>query len=340
MSERVMNSLKIFSPDVEVYSIDEAFVKFKYSNRRNYYEYLRAIKNSIFQWTGIPVSVGLGPTKTLAKIANSLAKKSKIEHIYDLSSPSTQIETLENIQVENIWGISKRWGAKLRLIGIGNALQLRNASPKKIRKYLGVVLERIVYELRGVSCLDIDQIQPRKNIMVSRSFGNPINNLTDLEQAISLYAVRACEKMRSQSSRAQTVYTFLRTNSFSKKNKQYSAGIMSGFNNPCSDTGYILNIVKKNLSQIYKEGYLYHKGGVMLVDLVPDNVHQRNLFERYDYQRSDSRMSAVDGINRKFGPGTIFYAAAGLKKDGDWQSRTHHLSPRYTTKWGELPHAY
>ena len=221
MSGRVMDSLKIFSPDVEVYSIDEAFVKFKYSNRRNYYEYLKTIKNSVFQWTGIPVSIGLGPTKTLAKIANSLAKKSKIEHIYDLSSPSAQIEALENIQVESIWGISKRWGAKLRLIGIGNALQLRNASPQKIRKYLGVVLERIVYELRGVSCLDIDQIQSRKNIMVSRSFGNPINNLTDLEQAISLYTVRACEKMRSQSSRTQTVYTFLRTNSFSKKDKQY-----------------------------------------------------------------------------------------------------------------------
>ena len=340
MSGRVMDSLKIFSPDVEVYSIDEAFVKFKYSNRRNYYEYSKTIKNSIFQWTGIPVSIGLAPTKTLAKIANSLAKKSKINCIYDLSSPSTQIEVLENIQVESIWGISKRWGAKLRLIGIGNALQLRNASPHKIRKYLGVVLERIVYELRGVSCLDLDQIQSRKNIMVSRSFGSPINNLIDLEQAISLYAVRACEKMRSQSSRAQTVYTFLRTNSFSKKNKQYSAGTMSGFSNPCSDTGHILNLVKKNLSHIYKEGYLYHKGGVMLVDLVPDNIHQRNLFERYDYQRSDSRMIAVDKINKKFGPGTLFYAAAGLKKDGDWQSRTHHLSPRYTTKWGELPHAY
>ena len=340
MSGRVMDSLKIFSPDVEVYSIDEAFVKFKYSNRRNYYEYSKTIKNSIFQWTGIPVSIGLAPTKTLAKIANSLAKKSKINCIYDLSSPSTQIEVLENIQVESIWGISKRWGAKLRLIGIGNALQLRNASPHKIRKYLGVVLERIVYELRGVSCLDLDQMQSRKNIMVSRSFGSPINNLIDLEQAISLYAVRACEKMRSQSSRAQTVYTFLRTNSFSKKNKQYSAGTMSGFSNPCSDTGHILNLVKKNLSHIYKDGYLYHKGGVMLVDLVPDNIHQRNLFERYDYQRSDSRMIAVDKINKKFGPGTLFYAAAGLKKDGDWQSRTHHLSPRYTTKWGELPHAY
>ena len=340
MSGRVMDSLKIFSPDVEVYSIDEAFMRFKCSKEKDYYNYLKKIRNSIFQWTGIPVSIGLGPTKTLAKIANSLAKKSKINCVYDLSSPSSQIEVLEHIQVENIWGISKRWGAKLRLIGVGNALQLRNASPQKIRKYLGVVLERIVYELRGVSCLDLDQVQPRKNIMVSRSFGNPINKLTDLEQAISLYTVRGCEKMRSQNSRAQTVYTFLRTNSFSKKHKQHRAGVMTGFDIPCSDTGYILSIVKRSLSNIYKDGYLYHKGGIMLVDLVPDNIHQKNLFVDYNYNRSDLRMTTLDKINKKFGPGTLFYAAAGLKKDGDWQSRTHHLSPRYTTKWGELPHAY
>ena len=340
MSGRVMDSLKIFSPDVEVYSIDEAFMRFKYSKGKDYYNYLKKIKNSVFQWTGIPVSIGLGPTKTLAKIANSLAKKSKINCVYDLSSPSSQIEVLEHIQVENIWGISKRWGAKLRLIGIGNALQLRNASPQKIRKYLGVVLERIVYELRGVSCLDLDQVQPRKNIMVSRSFGKPIDKLTDLEQAISLYTVRGCEKMRSQNSRAQTVYTFLRTNSFSKRHKHYRAGVLIGFDNPCSDTGYILSIVKRSLSNIYKDGYLYHKGGIMLVDLVPDNIHQKNLFVDYDYNRSDLRMNALDKVNKKFGPGTLFYAAAGLKKDGDWQSRTHHLSPRYTTKWGELPHAY
>ena len=340
MSGRVMDSLKIFSPDVEVYSIDEAFMRFKYSKGKDYYNYLKKIRNSVFQWTGIPVSIGLGPTKTLAKIANSLAKKSKINCVYDLSSPSSQIEVLEHIQVENIWGISKRWGAKLRLIGIGNALQLRNASPQKIRKYLGVVLERIVYELRGVSCLDLDQVQPRKNIMVSRSFGKPIAKLTDLEQAISLYTVRGCEKMRSQNSRAQTVYTFLRTNSFSKRHKHYRAGVMIGFDNPCSDTGYILSIVKRSLSNIYKDGYLYHKGGIMLVDLVPDNIHQKNLFVYYDYNISDLRMTALDKVNKKFGPGTLFYAAAGLKKDGDWQSRTHHLSPRYTTKWGELPHAY
>ena len=339
MSGRVMDSLRIFSPDVEVYSIDEAFVRFKYSDKKNYTEYLKNIRDSIIQWTGIPVSIGLAPTKTLAKIANSLAKKSNTNSVFDLSSPAKQIEILEDIQVENIWGISKRWGAKLRLIGIGNALQLRNSSPQKIRKYLGVVLERIVYELRGISCLDLDQFKPRKNIMISRSFGTLVNNLTDLEQAVSLYTTKACEKMRLQKSRTQAVYIFVRTNRFSRNQPQYSAGAIFGFNNPCSDTGYIIKKVKESLSSIFKHGYLYQQAGVMLMDLVSDSVYQEDLFEIFDYQRSDSRMKILDGINERFGPGTLFYAAVGLKKDGDWQSRTHHLSPRYTTKWSELPRA-
>ena len=338
MSGRVMDSLRLFSPDVEVYSIDEAFVRFKYSSKRNYIQYLNNIRNSVFKWTGIPVSIGLGPTKTLAKIANSLAKKSKADSVFDLTLSSIQIETLEHVQVEDIWGISKRWGAKLRLIGIGNALQLRNTSPQKIRKYLGVTLERIVYELRGVSCLDLEQIKSRKNIMISRSFGNSIDNLSDLGQAVSLYTIKACEKMRLQNSRAQAVYIFLRTNRFSSNQQQYNAGIVFGFNNPCSDTGDIITKVKEGLTSIFKHGYLYQQAGVMLMDLVSNDVYQEDLFESFDYTKSDSRMSILDSINGRFGPGTLFYAAAGLKKDGDWQSRTHHLSPRYTTKWNELPY--
>ena len=338
MSGRVMDSLRLFSPDVEVYSIDEAFVRFKYSSKRDYIKYLNNIRNSVFKWTGIPVSIGLGSTKTLAKIANSLAKKSKVDSVFDLTPLSIQIETLEHVQVEDIWGISKRWGAKLRLIGIGNALQLRNTSPQKIRKYLGVTLERIVYELRGVSCLDLEQIKSRKNIMISRSFGNSIDNLSDLGQAVSLYTIKACEKMRLQNSRAQAVYIFLRTNRFSSNQQQYNAGIVFGFNNPCSDTGDIITKVKEGLTSIFKHGYLYQQAGVMLMDLVSNDVYQEDLFESFDYTKSDSRMSILDSINGRFGPGTLFYAAAGLKKDGDWQSRTHHLSPRYTTKWNELPY--
>ena len=338
MSGRVMDSLRLFSPDVEVYSIDEAFVRFKYSSKRDYIKYLNNIRNSVFKWTGIPVSIGLGPTKTLAKIANSLAKKSKADSVFDLTLSSIQIETLEHVQVEDIWGISKRWGAKLRLIGIGNALQLRNTSPQKIRKYLGVTLERIVYELRGVSCLDLEQIKSKKNIMISRSFGNSIDNLSDLGQAVSLYTIKACEKMRLQNSRAQAVYIFLRTNRFSSNQQQYNAGIVFGFNNPCSDTGDIITKVKEGLTSIFKHGYLYQQAGVMLMDLVSNDVYQEDLFESFDYTKSDSRMSILDSINGRFGPGTLFYAAAGLKKDGDWQSRTHHLSPRYTTKWNELPY--
>ena len=174
--------------------------------------------------------------------------------------------------------------------------------------------------------------------MISRSFGNSVDNLSDLGQAVSLYTIKACEKMRLQNSRAQAVYIFLRTNRFSSNQQQYNAGIVFGFNNPCSDTGDIITKVKEGLTSIFKHGYLYQQAGVMLMDLVPNDVYQEDLFESFDYIKSDSRMSILDSINGRFGPGTLFYAAAGLKKDGDWQSRTHHLSPRYTTKWNELPY--
>ena len=338
MSDRVMDSLRVFSPDVEVYSIDEAFIRFNSLAKKDYYDYFQKIRENVLQWTGIPVSIGLGPTKTLAKIANSLAKKDKKNSVFDLSSFAKQIEVLEDTQVEDIWGISGRWGAKLRMIGIGNALQLRNASTKKVRKYLGVVMERIVYELRGLSCLDLQQVGPRKNIMISRTFGKPVDNFTDLEQAVALYTIRACEKMRLQRSRAQAIYVFVRTNTFREDHAQHKDGVVYGFNNPCSDTGFIIKAMEQVLGNIYQAGYLYHRAGIILMDFVPDNVHQADLFEEVSYEKSDSRMKAIDSINNRFGPGTLFYAAAGLRKDGDWQSRTHHLSPRYTTKWDELPH--
>ena len=217
MSNRVMMSLAEFNPNLEVYSIDEAFLKFNQTSGTNSRRGALKIKESIFKWTGIPVSIGLGPTKTLAKIANTFAKKNNHHGVFDLSSKTKQEETLKDINIENIWGISKRWGSKLRMIGIGNALQLRDSSPRRIRQYLGVVVERIVYELQGVACLDINEILPKKNIMCSRSFGNVISEKTILKQFIVEHTIRACEKMRNQNTRAQSVYIFLKTNKFNKE---------------------------------------------------------------------------------------------------------------------------
>ena len=337
MSNRVMNSLSEFNSDLEVYSIDEAFLKYKQKKESSIECDILKIKESIIKWTGIPVSIGVGPTKTLAKIANVLAKKNNHHGIFDLSSKIKQDEILKDVNVENIWGISKRWGSKLRMIGIGNAQQLRDSSPRRIRQYLGIVVERIIYELRGVVCLDINKILPKKNIMSSRSFGNLISDKTILKQSITEYTIRACEKMRNQNTRAQSIYIFLQTNKFNKA-KQHNAGIVIGLSNPCSDTGQIIRLAISAIDTIYKPGYLYQKAGIMLLDLIPSNINQYDIFETTNYSSSDKRMLVMDSLNKKFGSGTIANGIVRSKSKKKWSSKEYYLSPRYTTRWDELPH--
>jgi DNA polymerase V len=337
MSNRVMTSLSYFNPNLEVYSIDEAFLKFNQGIKNDIGKDIIKIKKNIFKWTGVPVSIGIGPTKTLAKVANTLAKKNNYNGIFDLSSKIKQDEILQNINVENIWGISRRWGSKLRMIGIGNALQLRDSSPRRIRKYLSVVVERIVYELRGVACLDLNEILPKKNIMCSRSFAKTISDKAILKQSIVDYAIRACEKMRNQNTRAQSIYVFLKTNKFNK-GKQHHEGMAFGLNTPCSDTSQIIKLAMSAVDGIYKSGYLYQKAGIMLLDLIPADINQHDFFESINYSSSDKRMHIVDSLNKKFGSGTIANGSVRLKNKKTWDNKRYYLSPRYTTQWDELPH--
>ena len=337
MSNRVMTSLMELNSELEIYSIDEAFLKMNKQDHSDIeYDILQMRKN-ILMWTGIPVSIGLGPTKTLAKIANSMAKKSQ-SGIFNLDTEDKQNRILKNINVEDIWGISRRWGSKLRMIGIGTALELRDVSANRIRQYLGVVVQRIVYELRGISCLDLDKILPKKNIMCSRSFGNPVNSKTIIKDFITEYSIRAAEKVRQQNSRAQGIYIFLRTNRF-KKEKQYNSGIMIGLNFPCCDTSTIIKLASKAIDQIFKPGYSYHKAGIMMLDLIPSDIHQKDLFQNTTYSLSDQRMRVIDSLNKKFGSGIIMQGKVRSKDKNKWKSRSFYLSPRYTTQWDELPHA-
>ena len=337
MSNRVMTSLSYFNPNLEVYSIDEAFLKFNQGIKNDIGKDIIKIKKNIFKWTGVPVSIGIGPTKTLAKVANTLAKKNNYNGIFDLSSKIKQDEILQNINVENIWGISRRWGSKLRMIGIGNALQLRDSSPRRIRKYLSVIVERIVYELRGVACLDLNEILPKKNIMCSRSFAKTISDKAILKQSIVDYAIRACEKMRNQNTRAQSIYVFLKTNKFNK-GKQHHEGMAFGLNTPCSDTSQIIKLAMSAVDGIYKSGYLYQKAGIMLLDLIPADINQHDFFESINYSSSDKRMHIIDSLNKKFGSGTIANGSVRLKNKKTWDNKRYYLSPRYTTQWDELPH--
>ena len=375
MSARVMKSLHSFTPDVEVYSIDEAFLGLGGFDPRLLPHHMANMRAAIKQWTGIPVSVGIAPTKTLAKLANRIAKKYTSDGVYMMKDPALMTRILGDIEVEDIWGISKRWGARLRQMGIGTALQLREASPRQIRQALSVVGERIVHELNGHPCLMLEDVQPKQTIMSSRSFGTMVTKQADLEEAVASYTARAAEKLRRQSGRAGGLYVFLRTNRFRKQDPQYSNAAMVGFDNPTSDTATLIRAAVHAIAGLYRSGYRYHKAGVMLTELTDAHegpVSLLNPEPEADRKLKDKRMAMLDRVNQQMGRGTLFHAAEGIARPTQnkantlgerrvvygsrfrittaqncapsariigterWRMRSQFKSPSYTTNWHDL----
>ena len=339
MSQRVMKSLGMMIPkqDIEIYSIDEAFIRLDGYERPDVIDLSIEIKKNILNWTGIPISVGIAQTKTLSKVANHIAKKNTSTGVFDIRNNKLQEQILSNFQIEDLWGISYRWGKKLRKLGINNGLDLRNSDTKFIRKKFSIVLERMVYELRGIPCLDIEKVTNKKSIMSSRSFGKLVTELESLEQAISTYATIACEKLRHQNSKSQGIYVFLQTNRFRKDLPQYRRSMKYKLDLPTSDTGYIINAGKKILKKIYRKGYHYQKCGIMLFDLSSKYIQQENLFVKSN-QSNEHLMESLDTINKAMGSDTVFFAAKGTQNN--WKMRRNKLSSRYTTNWMELPKVY
>jgi DNA polymerase V len=333
MSKRVMDSLNLFTPDMEVYSIDEAFLRLDYLQPRNLHEYCEIIREKVLQWTGIPVSIGIGPTKVLAKVANHVAKK-QTDGVFDIQCLQKQDEILKSLDVDKVWGIARSWSERLNSMSIYKASELRDASPPIIRKHLSVVGERILRELKGQSCIDLEAIQPKKNIMSSKSFGKPLTKKEPIEEALSNYAARACEKLRKQNSRAQAVHVFIQTNGFRETDRQYNNVITHTLTTPTSDTRIIIEAAKFCLSRIYKHGYRYKKTGIMLLDLIPISLEQKQLFVDFDHRPGDHLMKVVDHINKDHGPDTLFFGAQGVTRA--WKMRCGSRSPRYTTQWDEL----
>ena len=357
MSARVMESLSYFVPNMEIYSIDEAFLSLKNFNIKKLADEMSEIKKLIYQWTGIPVSIGVGPTKTLAKLSNKIAKKysSNGVHILTISDQLTQI--LDDMRLEDVWGISKGWGIRLKSIGINNPLQLQQADPRQIRKLISVVGERIVYELRGQSCLMLEEVINKKSSTVSRSFGNMINDKDNLKKALANHVARATEKLRYQGSMCGSLSIFINTNRFRKQDLQYSNGAMIIFNEPTNNTAVIIKESFKLLESIYRPQYNYKKVGVILLDLKQDikNIVQNeygiqdNLFTftkdiKKFSERSGVCMDLLDDINTKMGKMTLFYGSQGMQKKSrktktkkdEWRMRSCYKSPFYTTNWNDL----
>ena len=340
MSRRVMECLATFTPDQEVYSIDECFLGFDGVAHSALPALGQRIRETVGQWTGLPVCVGFGPTKTLAKVANFVAKKRTKDGVFSLCDGMVREAVLPTIPLTEVWGIGSRWAARLKPFGIETAQQLREAEATAIRQTLNVVGERIVYELRGEACLELEQVPPPKqNIMTSRSFGKVVTDKGQLLEAIADYAARAALKLRGQGSRCGGLSVFLKTNRFQKNKPQYSNSCAWSFDVATSDSREIIDAARQCLAALYRPGFAYHKCGVMLLDLVPAAEVQGHLFQASKHQHSDQLMAVVDSLNKRMGRGTVQFAAQGLERGQHrrtWGMRQQWRSPRYTTRWEEL----
>jgi DNA polymerase V len=313
--------------------IDEAFLDLAGLSTADLTGYGHTMRTTIHQWTGIPVSIGIGPTKILAKLANRLAKRS-LQGVVALTSPSEIEETLAQTPIEDLWGIGPGYTRRLKAHDIRTALQLRNADDRWTQQYLGGVGQRIVWELRSISCLPLELCPPSKqSLMVSRSFGRPITTLTEMRAAVATYMTRAAEKLRRHQMAAGVVTVFLMTNRFTDE-PQYSNSVTLPLPVATQDTAELIGYALQGVEQIYREGYRYKKAGVILTAFVPAHQVQTHLFDQHDRHRSQKLMAAIDTINAERGSGTIRYAAMGLRPG--WMMRCARRSPRYMTRWNEL----
>ncbi len=334
ISQRVMETLSSFSSEVEIYSIDEAFLGLNGFENYELKTYCNHIRQTINKWVGIPVSIGVGPTKTLSKIANNLAKKnSNYKGVCILENKIEIKKALQQTSIEDVWGIGRRLSIFLKKYNINTAHHFSEMDRGWVRKNMGVVGEKTYLELNGVSCLDLDLVpSDKQSCCVSRSFSRPIEKLFDLEESISTYGSRVSEKIREEGLVAESMSIFVLTNHFNRREKQYSNSIKLHLPFPTNNS---IKIVKRSLEgirKIYRPGYKYKKAGIILYGLSRQNV-TKGLLD-YDREASDSIMQTIDKINNRYGGETIKIASEGIKKI--WKMKRENVSPCYTTRFDEL----
>jgi DNA polymerase V len=335
MSARVVAVLRETGLPVEVYSIDESFMDL--SRVRDREGFAHDLRTRIRAWTGISTCVGIGPTKTLAKLGNKLAKNGL--GVVDLSDPSTRARALESFPTEDLWGVGRKWTAKLASMGITTAAHLRDAPSDLIQERFGVVLVRTQQELRGLPCMGIEEVESdRQQIMVSRSFGERVEDHQAFEHAVATFAVRACEKLRSRGLTAGGVWVFGNSDTFRPELRQHHPSKSTSLIAATSDTRLVLSVVRLLMHGMLKSGIAYKRGGVALLDLARPEDRQADLFAPATVG-NDALMSTLDTINRRFGRGTIGFGASGWQEKPAWGMRQHHLSPCYTTRIRDIPTA-
>lgn len=339
MSNRMMNIISQFSPDQEIYSIDECFIGLN-GIQEDLTIYAQMIRKRIKQWLGIPTCVGIGHTYTQAKLANSLAKKQNLwRGVCNLTNLSSYhlADLMRNTPVSEVWGIGKRLAPKLNAINIFNVLDLLHVNLQMIRSRFSVVVERIVRELQGQPCIDLNQDNSqKKEIAVTRSFGQAVIDIADLKEAIAEHVARAAVKLRQQKSFASTLYVFIRSNPHCRQQPLFSANKAITLDAPTADTIMLTQAAIEGLKSIYQPGIRYVKAGVILMDFQPETIQQYNLFEEstINFEQRNRMMQTLDQINQRFGKNTLRLGIIGNNQA--WRSRQGRLSPSYTTDWKQL----
>ncbi len=338
ISNRVMSLLSRFSPEQEVYSIDESFLDLG-GIATDHTAYGQQMRETVGRCVGIPVCVGIAASKTLAKLANHVAKQDcRFGGVCDFNRmPPAELDTLlSSIAVGEVWGVGRHTVPKLERIGIRSVLDLKRAPAGRLRAGFGIVLARIVEELNGIACLELDDVAPAKRqITCSRSFGTLTSSLADLEQALVAYTTRAAEKLRQQRSLAGGIQIYIRTNPHRKRDPQYQQSIIVPLAWPSNDTRLFCRAALYGLSRIHRSGYAYQKAGVTLTHIIDAADKPDTLFDDTALQqKSSTLMSTLDRINRRMGSGTIRLLGEGIS--ARWAMRRENRSQRYTTEWAEL----
>ncbi len=332
MSNRVMNLLSEFTPEIEIYSIDEAFLKFEgFENHFDLQEYGNQIRYKVTKGTGIPISVGFAPTKALSKVANKIAKKfpEKTGNVYIIDNDEKRIKALNWLPIEDVWGIGYGHTKRLKAQGITTALDFVNYEEKWVQKNMGIVGLRLYKELQGISCLDLEEVTDKKNIATTRSFETNYKDYELIKERIVTFTVSCAEKLRKQKSCCNAIVVFLKTNRHRKELDQYYSNIVLQLPFPTNSNIELAKFAVEALNKIFKEGFEYKKAGVIVTDFSPEGTQQLNLFQNSN-PKHKKLMEAVDNINRKMGAIKIKLATQDLKRT--WKMKQEKLSPKYSTK--------
>lgn len=335
MSHRVMNTIAEFAPEMEIYSIDEAFLLLEGFENIDLKTYGEKLVRTVVRNTGIPVSLGIAPTKTLAKVANKFAKKYKdYKGVCIIDTDEKREKSLKLTEIGDVWGIGRQYSKKLQYYSVNTAWDFTQRTKSWVRQTMGVVGERTWLELRGTPCLEMETPKNKKSICTSRSFGEKLTELAPISEAVANFTASCSEKLRKQHSMASVIMVFIHTNPFATNQPQYSNQTLIKLPVPTNDTTELINFALRALNSIFKLGYNYKKAGVIVSEIVPERPLQADLFDTRDRKRFNKIMGVMDSLNDSYGKQKIKIASQGF--DRKWKLKNEKLSPCYTTKLSDV----